>query len=85
MEESDEEKSYYIGNALPKDFTDKTPEFVTLPDTSSTATDSALIPATGSALKVGDYVLVVTDPSGKVFPAYGQGGNGKADRGGYSV
>ena len=73
LEMDDEEgKCYYVANDLTSNFVVKNGDNF---DFVSVASGTSM--ATTTALKEGDYVLVVTDPSGKVFPAVGMGGNGK--------
>ncbi len=73
LEVADEEKSYYVANELTSNFTVKNGEAIKFV---STASNGALEFATD--LKENDYVLVVTDPQGRIVPVVGQGGAGKA-------
>ncbi len=78
LEENDENRSYYVANELTSNFTvpGKAESGVTVTPFVSVASGSAI--ASSAALAIDDYVLVVTDPQGRIFPAVGQGGNGKA-------
>ena len=78
---ADENRNYYLAKTLIKS------GFVVAADkevadyvTTATTTASGSAVASGSALELNknDFILVVTDPSGKVVPAVGQGGNGLA-------
>lgn len=75
--EGDEDRCYYLAEDVAKNFYTNADR--TVADFITTATNSALFEsATRGALKEGDYVLVVTDPNGKVVPSQGKGGNGLA-------
>jgi hypothetical protein len=68
----DEDRSYYLANTLIKNsfvVDDEKP----LDSYITTATAEAI-----NGLKVNDFILVVTDPAGKVVPEAGKGGNGLA-------
>jgi hypothetical protein len=88
LEEGDEERSYYVANTLTADFTVKgtavggttVVDFVSnlAVDTVSGSAVSGAAVASGAALASDDYVLVVTDPQGRIFPAVGMGGNNKS-------
>ncbi|MBP3578753.1 MAG: Ig-like domain-containing protein [Lachnospiraceae bacterium] len=73
--DEDEDRNYYLANQLIKtNFTViDADEEKQLDDFLTTATESAL-----KGLKEDDYILVVTDPSGKLVPEAGKGGNGLA-------
>ncbi|MBO5352282.1 MAG: Ig-like domain-containing protein [Lachnospiraceae bacterium] len=86
LEMGDEGHSYYVANDLTKNFVVKVEEgeteseitFVEAPASGSSLTIAASGSGLVSGVAPGDYILVVTDPSGKIFPAYGAGGNGKS-------
>ena len=81
------DRNYYVANELTSKFTvdgkatlgETEVTFVTdLTATASGSAASGSALASGTALDEGDLILVVTDPNGKVVPAVGFGGYGKA-------